>query len=295
MTTRNRPFVDDSYLASTEAPLLDTSRRRFLIGSALVLTAGSTGIARAQQMLDGRTPFTRKQLDAFVNRMGGATLSCVRTPETNEGPFYYESSLERRSLVEGHQGVPLRLGIVAAGVVGQSACLPLSGAVVDVWQTDGLGLYSNVGHDLQTVDTTAQTFLRGHQVTDESGYVEFDTVVPGWELVPAPEPLKVLRRTTHIHVKVFHERQVVTTQLYLPDPLLDELYAGVEPYKSHRQMTAPGLDRYYERVRNHEDLIFPTDQARPLEVERSAKGLFAKAIIGFAGTMGNRGYSSRWK
>jgi protocatechuate 3,4-dioxygenase beta subunit len=295
MTTRNRPFVDDSYPASTEAPLVDTSRRRFLIGSALVLAAGSTGVAGAQQMLDGRTPFTRKQLDAFVNRMGGATLSCVRTPETNEGPFYYESSLERRSLVEGHQGVPLRLGIVAAGVVGQSACLPLSGAVVDVWQTDGLGLYSNVGHDLQTVDTTAQTFLRGHQITDESGYVEFDTVVPGWELVPAPEPLKVLRRTTHIHVKVFHERQVVTTQLYLPDPLLDELYAGVEPYKSHRQMTAPGLDRYYERVRNHEDLIFPTDQARPLEVERSAKGLFAKAIIGFAGTMGNRGYSSRWK
>lgn len=226
--------------------------------------------------------------------MSGATLSCVRTPETNEGPFYYESSLQRRSLVEGHPGFPLRLGIVAAGV-GPSACLPLSGAVVDVWQTDGLGLYSNVGRDLQTVDTTAQTFLRGHQITDESGYVEFDTVVPGWELVPAPEPIKVLRRTTHIHVKVFHERQVVTTQLYLPDSLLDELYVGVEPYKSHRTMTAPGLDRSYERIRNSDDFIFAANPARPLEIERSAKGLFAKAIIGFAGSMGNRGLPSRWK
>lgn len=286
--------TDDSHSASTEAPLLDTSRRRFLIGSALVLAAGRSGFARAQQMLDGRTPLTRKQWDALVNRMGGATLSCVRTPETNEGPFYYESSLQRRSLVEGHPGFALRLGIVAAGV-GQSACLPLSGAVVDVWQTDGLGLYSNVGHDLQTVDTTAQTFLRGHQITDESGYVEFDTVVPGWELVPVPEPIKVARRTTHIHVKVFHERQVVTTQLYLPDSLLDELYVGVEPYKSHRTMTAPGLDRSYERVRNSDDFIFAADQARPLEIERSAKGLFAKAIIGFAGSMGNRGLPSRWK
>ncbi len=285
----------DNNPASNDALLLDTSRRRFLIGSGLVLAAGHSGFASAQRMLDGRAPLTRKQWDDVVNRMGGATLSCVRTPEVSEGPFYYESSRQRRSLVEGHPGVPLRLGILIAGMSGQSACLPLSGAVVDVWQTDGAGLYSNVGHDLQTVDTTGQTFLRGHQITDESGYVEFDTVVPGWELVPAPEPLKVVRRTTHIHVKVFHERQVVTTQLYLPDPLMDELYSGTEPYKSHRKMTAPGLDRYYERIRNADDLNFPVDQARPMQIERSSKGLFAKTIIGFAGSMGNRGFPSRWR
>ncbi len=48
-------------------------------------------------------------------------------------------------------------------------CYPLSGAIVDIWQTDPTGLYSNVGPDLQPVDTSGQFFLRGHQVTDEKG------------------------------------------------------------------------------------------------------------------------------
>lgn len=42
-----------------------------------------------------------------------------------------------------------------------------------VWQTDATGLYSNVGTDLQPMDTVGQTFLR---VTDENGYVEFETI-----------------------------------------------------------------------------------------------------------------------
>ncbi len=50
-------------------------------------------------------------------------------------------------------------------------------------------------------------------------------------------------RTTHVHVKGFHEREVLTTQLFFPDELIDGLYGDVEPCKSHRLMTAPGLSR----------------------------------------------------
>lgn len=63
-------------------------------------------------------------------------------------------------------------------------------------------------------------------------------------------PVVAARRTTHIHVKAFHGRQVLTAQLYFPDKLIDDLYTSVEPYKSHQLLTAPGLTRSYERIRN---------------------------------------------
>lgn len=270
-------------------------QRRMFVKSLVALGASHPVLALAEAVPDGRAPLTRAQWDALVTRMNNATLICARTLDVGEGPFYSESSLERRSLIEGRRGLPLRLGITVAGMTGRSACLPLSGAVVDVWQADGEGLYSNVGADLQTEDSTGQTFLRGHQVTDETGYVEFDTVVPGWEIVPAPSPANAIRRTNHIHVKVFHEWQVVATQIYLPDAFLDDLYRNEEPYKSHRFMKVPGLDRHYERVRNPEDMNFSADRARPLRIERTSTGLYAKTVIGIGGSMGNRGLPSRWK
>jgi protocatechuate 3,4-dioxygenase beta subunit len=168
--------------------------------------------------------------------------------------------------------------------------MPLRGAVIDVWHTDATGLYSNVGADLQPVDTVGQTFLRGHQVTDENGYVEFDTIVPGWEIVAAPAPLNVARRTTHIHVKVFHEREVFTTQLFFPDQLLDGLYANVEPYKTHRLMTAPGLTRSYERIPNGNDAFFRESKSQPMTVARDKGMLVAKATIGVM-SQGNLGFT----
>jgi hypothetical protein len=167
-------------------------------------------------------------------------------------------------------------------------------AVIDVWHTDATGLYSNVGADLQPVDTVGQTFLRGHQVTDETGYVEFDTIVPGWEIVAAPRPLNVARRTTHVHVKVFHEREVFTTQLFFPDELLDGLYGNVEPYKAHRLMTAPGLSRSYERIRNGQDIFFRESKSQPMTVAHDKGVLVAKATIGVM-SQGNRGFTTLFR
>ena len=50
-----------------------------------------------------------------------------------------------------------------------------------------------------------ESYLRGAQVTNRDGIVEFTTVYPGW--YPG--------RTVHIHAKVHLDRQtVLTTQLY---------------------------------------------------------------------------------
>jgi len=264
------------------------------------LVAAATGLAPAAALgagaRSGRAPTTRKDFDAIVGTAFGAGgFTCVRAEPNDEGPFYYESSPLRRTIAERMAGTPLRVGITLGGLAAQPGrCFPLVGAIVDIWHTSPAGLYSNVGPDMQPVDTTGQTFLRGHQVTDENGYVEFDTIVPGWEVVAAAPPLRVAQRATHIHVKAFHGREVLTTQLFLPDPLIDQLYADAEPYKSHRLLNAPGLDRPYERIRNAQDHFFNEVKAQPMTVERVNGVLTAKAVLAVL-SQGNRGFRTLWR
>jgi len=272
-------------------------RRKFLdsAGAVVGCALGRLGPVDADEARNGRIPITKQQWDAIVRAGGAGTLTCVQTPEVVEGPFYYESSLERRSIAEKHAGEPLRLEITLAGLIpGGGGCAPLSGAIIDVWHTDAAGLYSNVGTDLQPVDTVGQTFLRGHQMTDDRGYVEFETIVPGWEIVAAPPPVVAARRTTHVHVKAFHERQVLTAQLYFPDKLIDELYKSVEPYKSHQLLRAPGLTRSYERIRNEQDLFYTGSKSQPMTVAREKGVLVAKATIGVA-SQGSRGFRNYFR
>ncbi len=259
---------------------MNFDRREFVWGAGVVLSVGCGGIAAAQEMRDGHTPLTRAEWDQMIRGIEHDSFTCIQTPAMTEGPFYYESSPERGSLAEGRPGERLRLGIRLAGITPNHGCQPLSGAIIDLWHTDAAGLYSNVGPDLQPVDTTGQTFLRGHQFTSDEGYAEFDTIVPGWEIVAAAPPVQVSRRTTHIHVKAYHGRDVLTTQLFFPDQLIDGLYANVEPYKSHAMLSAPGLDHPYPRIRNGQDMFFPSSGSKPMRVERVNGVLTAKATIG---------------
>jgi protocatechuate 3,4-dioxygenase beta subunit len=275
---------------------VEFDRRAFVncLGAAAGVGLGASGLAGAAEAPNGRAPRTRKEWDAIIRSQFFAGFTCVQATEMTEGPFYYESSLERRAIAEKLPGERLRLGLTLGGLQAPDRCFPLSGAVVDVWHTSAAGLYSNVGLDLQPVDTTGQTFLRGHQITDNKGYVEFDTIVPGWEIVAAADPVKVAKRTTHIHVKVFHEREVLTSQLFFPDPLIDQLYADVEPYKSHRLLSAPGLPHAYARIRNGQDKFYIEAKARPMSVERVNGVLVGKATIGVL-SQGDRGLKTLFR
>ena len=59
---------------------------------------------------------------------------------------------------------------------------------VDVWQANYQGIYS----DEAAEGTVGKKFLRGYQVTDENGTVQFTTVYPGW----------YSGRTVHIHFRI---------------------------------------------------------------------------------------------
>jgi protocatechuate 3,4-dioxygenase beta subunit len=110
---------------------------------------------------------------------------CVLTPEQEEGPFYIDFARVRRDIVEDRPGVPLALAIA---VVDSNTCKPIRNAAVDIWHCDALGIYSGEPSE----GSVGRTFLRGIQLTDGDGRVEFTTIYPG----------QYPGRTTHIHVKV---------------------------------------------------------------------------------------------
>jgi protocatechuate 3,4-dioxygenase beta subunit len=151
---------------------------------------------------------------------------CERTAEETEGPFYFEVDRVRSDIREGRDGATLRLGVRVRDL--SRGCNPIPNAVVDVWHCDATGSYSEPG----------ETYLRGLQVTNRDGIVEFTTIYPGW--YPG--------RTVHIHGKVhLDKRTVLTTQFYFADSFTDRVFAR-EPYASDRGRDAfNATDPLYER------------------------------------------------
>ena len=116
------------------------------------------------------------------------------TPARTEGPYFKPSSPKRRTLRdERTAGTPFRVSGRVVSVRGE----PVAGALLDVWQADGNGVYDLEGFG-----------LRGHQTTEADGTYSIDTVVPGY--YPG--------RTRHVHVKVQPAGgRLLTTQLFFPN------------------------------------------------------------------------------
>lgn len=144
---------------------------------------------------------------------------CMLATEVTEGPYYTDPELVRADITEGKEGAAMDMTIQVV----DASCQPIAGARVDIWHCDALGNYSgyaNQGSD-GTLDTSAETFLRGTQMADEQGIVTFRSIYPGW----------YRGRTTHIHHKVFiDETNVLTGQIFFPDALSQYLYDNVPPY-----------------------------------------------------------------
>lgn len=144
---------------------------------------------------------------------------CMLAAEVTEGPYYTDPELVRADITEGKEGAAMDMMIQVV----DAACQPIAGARVDIWHCDAQGNYSgyaNQGSD-GTLDTSAETFLRGTQMADEQGIVTFKSIYPGW----------YRGRTTHIHHKVFiDDTNVLTGQIFFPDALSQYLYDNVPPY-----------------------------------------------------------------
>jgi protocatechuate 3,4-dioxygenase beta subunit len=169
-----------------------------------------------------------------------ADPDCRPWVEQDEGPYYLDGEPFRHDLTDDRTGVPLGLRMMLRHEDGT----PVVGAVVDVWHCDALGRYSGFAppgvdeREAARAGEAAEGFLRGRQPTDGQGRCEFRTVYPGW----------YGGRTVHIHVIVEVDGRRLTSQLFFPDHVNDELLAR-SPYAER-----PGRD-----TTNATDEIFAHD------------------------------------
>lgn len=155
-----------------------------------------------------------------------SAATCVLTPESGEGPFYFDPELVRTDIAEHSVGAPLELAIQ---VVRTGDCATLANARVDVWHADALGFYSGYERQRGTGEPASsplgQTYLRGTQFTDPEGRATFRTIYPSW----------YQGRTPHIHFKIFLlEDEVVASQIFFPEYVNNEVFETIEPYRARR-------------------------------------------------------------
>lgn len=131
------------------------------------------------------------------------------TPAEDQGPYYVPSMTMRRDITEGQVGIPT---VLVFRVVRASDCSPVQGALVDIWHTEHLGIYSG----FLDQGTVGETWLRGAQFTDANGLAFFRSIFPGC-----------------VHVKVFPNISTVfITQLFFPNRTSDEVFQQA-PYDVH--------------------------------------------------------------
>lgn len=163
----------------------------------------------------------------FAANGGSTPQSCVLIPSETAGPFPLDalkvppnSAFFRQDVREGKAGAQLNLRMK---VLGLENCAPMQNVQVDIWQCDKDGDYSGYAD----MGTDGQTWLRGYQMTDANGEVEFITIFPGW--YPG--------RVCHIHFQV----RVSTSYAAVSQLAFDEA-AKDAAYIAHSSVYTKGPD-----------------------------------------------------
>ncbi|MER5891899.1 intradiol ring-cleavage dioxygenase [Streptomyces sp. NPDC001876] len=203
----------------------DLTRRRVILAGGAAIAAAGIGAGVVATASAGEEKSGR-------SKTSGEGEECYRlTSETTEGPYYIDADKIRKDITEDKEGIPLtlRLKVIdsdtckplkqaavdiwhcdALGIYSGYESMsqggpggggtPPSGAPTDVPTDAPTGTPTGTppsggpgggggGHSEPTDD---ERYLRGTQLTDKHGYVEFTTVFPGW----------YQGRAVHIHTKV---------------------------------------------------------------------------------------------
>jgi len=159
---------------------------------------------------------------------GSASASCILTASLTEGPYFVDERLLRSDIRADpttgalSAGTPLDLTFNVARL-SRGTCAPLTGAYLDVWHCDAVGVYS----DESANNASGRRFLRGYQITDASGVAKFTTVYPGW----------YSGRAVHIHFKLRLFAGATRTYEFTSQVFFDEALTSVvhatPPYAIH--------------------------------------------------------------
>ncbi len=193
--------------------------------AAIIAGCNRSSAAAADSSMAGETSRASLNLTAVPG--------CVVRPELTEGPYFVDNQLDRSDIrsdpATGQVSAGKLLDLTfTVSQVSNGKCLPLKGAIVDVWHCDAGGEYSGVNDQMQGFNTVGKKFLRGYQATSDIGVARFTTIYPGW--YPG--------RTVHIHFKIRtpyasdpNRRYDFTSQLFFEDTLSDKVFA-MAPYNT---------------------------------------------------------------
>lgn len=142
---------------------------------------------------------------------------CTLIPSETAGPFPWDltenATFFRQDIRETQQGVQLNLRLK---IVGKENCLPMQNVRVNIWHCTKDGLYSAYSSN-NNQGQAGLTYLRGWQITDSNGEVEFTTIVPGW----------YTGRICHIHFQVYVSSvYAAISQLTFDIPTKNAIYAA---------------------------------------------------------------------
>ncbi|GMU24952.1 MAG: hypothetical protein AMXMBFR13_50230 [Phycisphaerae bacterium] len=199
------------------------SRRGLLRSGA----AGLAALGSGTWILDVRAEATEPSGDAgdylraiegvgeFVPPVVSATAPAVlprrdgpwaATEDNILGPFYRPGAPYRAKITPPRE--PGEVLVIRGRVWGLDTRRPLAGAVLDIWQANADGRYDN--DDPQSPPAKGVYRNRARLITDETGYYEFETILPGAYRI-GPQTW----RPRHIHYFVRHAHYAeLVTQLY---------------------------------------------------------------------------------
>ena len=119
------------------------------------------------------------------------------TPSTVEGPFHIPNAPEvahGADMAKGAPGIPCFVSGKVRGLAGE----PVAGAILDLWQTDGEGLYEEQRR-------TAEPWMRGIYRTQPDGSYLIRTVAPISYSIPMDGPIgEFFGRTNMSHIRPAH-------------------------------------------------------------------------------------------
>lgn len=143
--------------------------------------------------------------------------SCTLIPTETEGPFPLDltenATFFRQDIRENKTGTLFNLRIK---IIGSANCLPMKNVRVNIWHCDKDGLYSGYSQN-NNPGQAGLTYLRGFQMTDANGEVEFTTIFPGW----------YSGRICHIHFQVYVSSMYkAISQMTFPIAEKNALYAA---------------------------------------------------------------------
>ena len=137
----------------------------------------------------------------FVAPSAVLAQQCRVTPRDALGPFYVKGAPAQADLCASATGGAQKL-TVSGRVLGTPDCAPLAGALVEVWQADVRGDYTQVTAGRRD---DPGCLLRASLTTDAGGRYRFQTIVPG----------EYPGRPRHIHYRVSAKGYAtLVTQLY---------------------------------------------------------------------------------